>query len=140
MKDALLAQLTSSCFKDMKLLFISSDQNFSRYSQLPLSFQQTLPSKGRRLMVVSQLCRSLVWRIVSSLKEFLRWFQERVEDRFVRQVLLRPPNVRNKHPPRAHSLTLALAGCFHRIIVPAVEIIHSTAGYLPPLLHFQSFT
>ena len=68
MKDALLAQLTSWCFEDMKLLFISSDQNFSRYSQLPLSFQQTLPSEGRRLMVVSQLCRSLVWRIVSSLK------------------------------------------------------------------------
>ena len=89
--------------------------------------------------MVSKLGRALVWRIVPSLKELFRWVEERVEDRLLRQVLLRPPNVRNKHPPRAHSLTLALAG-FHRIIVPAVEIIHSTAGYLPPLLHFQSFT
>ena len=121
-------------------VFATSLMNFSCHSHLPLSFQQSLPSEGRRLMVVSKLGRALVWRIVPSLKELFRWVEERVEDRLLRQVLLRPPNVRNKHPPRAHSLTLALAGCFHRIIVPAVEIIHSTAGYLPPLLHFQSFT
>lgn len=119
-------------------VFATSLMNFSCHSHLPLSFQQSLPSEGRRLMVVSKLGRALVWRIVASLKEFFRWVEERVEDRLLRQVLLRPPNVRNKHPPRAHSLTLALAG-FHRIIVPAVEIIH-TPGHLQPLLHFQSFT
>ena len=38
--------------------------------------------------MVAQLSRSLVWRIVPCLEEFFRWFEERVEDWFVRQVLL----------------------------------------------------
>ena len=89
-------------------------------------------------MMVSQLRRSLVWRVVSRLKELLRWLQKGVEDRLVRQILLRAPNVGNKHPPGAHSWSAALEG-FHRVIAVSVEIIHVPGGFRP-LLHFQSVT
>ena len=55
MKDIILVQVTFRCFEGRKTLFISSYRNFSRHSHLPLSFQQTLPSEGRRLVVVSEL-------------------------------------------------------------------------------------
>ena len=116
----------------LTILLIKSD------FRLPLSFQQALPSKGWRLVLVAQLGRSLVRRVAASLKEFFRRLQERIKDWFVTEIFLRPPNVRNKHPPGAHSLPLALAS-FHQIIATAVEIIQ-VPGCLPPFLRFQSFT